>query len=127
VADFPVTVVGCSTVTSTNLRPRKYRKVCTAVGTSPTDRGWEFLRCLDTNGQRLTLVTEDVDYIELLIAGAKAGGPGDLDVPIGTFHHQGGLAGRLEAVRSNIAASRIRSRVSLSLDSCLVDGRWLNH
>jgi hypothetical protein len=36
-------------------------------------------------GQRLTLVTEDVDYMELLIAGRKAGALEDLDVPVGTF------------------------------------------
>jgi hypothetical protein len=29
-------------------------------------------RCLDVNGQRLTSVTEDVDYIELLIGGAMS-------------------------------------------------------
>ena len=51
----------------------------------PTDRGWGFLRCLDKDGQRLTLVTEDVDYMELLIAGRRAGALGDLAVPVGTF------------------------------------------
>jgi hypothetical protein len=85
VADIPVTVVGCSIVRPTTLRPRKYRKVCTAAGMSPTDRGWGFLRCLDSDEQRLTLVTQDVDYMELLIAGRKAGALVDLDVPVGTF------------------------------------------
>ena len=47
----------------------------------PTDRGWGFLRCLDKDGQRLTLVTEDVDYMELLIAGRRAGALGDLPCP----------------------------------------------
>ena len=84
-ADIPVTVVGYSIVSPTTLRPRKYRKVCTAAGMYPTDRGWGFLRCLDKDGQRLTLVTEDVDYMELLIAGRRAGALGDLAVPVGTF------------------------------------------
>jgi hypothetical protein len=30
-------------------------------------------------------VTEDVDYMELLIAGRKAGALGDLGVPVDTF------------------------------------------
>jgi hypothetical protein len=51
----------------------------------PTDGGWGFLRCLDADGQRLTLVTEDVDYMELLIAGRKAGTLEDLDVPVRKF------------------------------------------
>jgi hypothetical protein len=51
----------------------------------PTDRGWGFLRCLDANGQRLTLVTEDVDYMELLIAARTAGALAELEVPVDTF------------------------------------------
>jgi hypothetical protein len=30
-------------------------------------------------------VTEDVDYLELLIAGRKAGGLAELEVPVDTF------------------------------------------
>jgi hypothetical protein len=85
VADIPVTAVGYSIVSPTAMRPRKYRKVCTAAGMDPTDRGWGFLRCLDMDGQRLTLVTEDVAYVELLIAGRKAGAFEDLHVPVDTF------------------------------------------
>jgi hypothetical protein len=85
VADIPVTVVGYSIVSPTTLRPRQYRKVCIAAGMDPGDRGWGFLRCLDKDGQRLTLVTDDVDYMELLIAGRKAGALVDLDVPVDTF------------------------------------------
>ena len=65
VVDIPATAVGYSIVSPTSMRPRKYRKLCAASGMDPTDRGWGFLRCLDVNGQRLTLVTEDVDYMEL--------------------------------------------------------------
>jgi hypothetical protein len=85
VADIPVTAVGYSIVSPTTMRLRKYRKVCTAAGMDPTDRGWGFLRCLDMDGQRLTLVTEDVDYMRLLIAGRTAGALADLDVPTHTF------------------------------------------
>lgn len=85
VADIPVTVVGYSIVSPTTMRPRKYRKVCTRAGLDPTDRGWGFLRCLDMDGQRLTLVTEDVDYMELLIAGRKAGALPELEAPVDKF------------------------------------------
>jgi hypothetical protein len=85
VADIPVTVVGYSIVSPTTMRPRKYRKVCTAAGMDPNDRGWGFLRCLDVHGQRLTLVTEDVDYMELLIAGRKARALDELEVSVETF------------------------------------------
>ncbi len=84
-ADIPVTAVGYSIVSPKTLRPRKYRKVCNAAGMDPTERGWGFLRCLDMYGNRLTLVTEDVAYMELLIAGRKAGALEELDVPVGTF------------------------------------------
>jgi hypothetical protein len=70
-ADLPLTTVGHSIVSPTTIRPRKYRKLCAAAGMDPTDQGWGFLRCLDVNGQRLTLMTEDVDYMELLIAGPE--------------------------------------------------------
>lgn len=85
VADLPVTAVGYWIASPTTLRPRKYRRVCSAAGVSPTDRGWGFLRCLDKDGQRITLVTEDVDYMDLLIAGRKAGALEDLDVSVATF------------------------------------------
>ncbi len=45
------------------------------------------------DGQRLTLVTDDVDYMELFVAGRRAGALGDLDVPVDRSHHQAGLAG----------------------------------
>jgi hypothetical protein len=45
------------------------------------------------DGQRLTLVTDDVDYMELFVAGRKARALGDLDVPVDRSHHQAGLAG----------------------------------
>jgi hypothetical protein len=85
VADIPVTVVGYSIVSPRTMRPRKYRKVCTAVGMEPTDRGWGYLRCFDAEGQRLTLMTEDVDYMELLIAARKAGTLAELEVSVDTF------------------------------------------
>jgi hypothetical protein len=84
-AGVPMTAVRYSIVSSKNLRPRKYRKVCTAARITPTDRGWGFLHCLDVNRQRVTLVTDEVGYMELLIAGRKAGAFGDLAVPVGTF------------------------------------------
>lgn len=85
VVDILVTAVGYSIISPTTTRPRKYRKVCTAAGLDPTDRGWGFLRCLDVNEQRITLVTEDVDYMALLIAGIKAGALAELEVPVDTF------------------------------------------
>ncbi len=85
VADIPLTAVGYSIVSPKTLRPRKYRKVCSATGIDPTDQGRGFLRCLDKDGRRLTLVTEDVDYMELLIAGRKAEAFMDLDVSVGAF------------------------------------------
>ena len=54
VADISATAVGYSIVSPKTLRPRKYRKVCSAAGMDPTERGWGFLRCLDMDGKRLT-------------------------------------------------------------------------
>jgi hypothetical protein len=85
VGDIPVTAVRYSIVSPKTLRPRKYRKLCTAATLRPTDQGWGFLHCLDVDGQRVTLVTDDVCYMELLIAGRNAGAFGDLEVPVGTF------------------------------------------
>jgi hypothetical protein len=85
VVDIPVTAVGYSIVSPTTMRLRKYRKLCAAAGLDPTDRGWGFLRCLDEHGQRLTLVTEDVDYMELLIAARRAGTLDELEVSVDTF------------------------------------------
>lgn len=59
--------------------------MCAAAGLTPTDRGWGFLRCLDIDSQRVTLVTDDVDYMDLLMVGRKAGTLGDLEVPIRSF------------------------------------------
>jgi hypothetical protein len=85
VADIPLTAVGYSIVSPTTRRPRKYRKICAAGGLDPTDKGWGFLRCLDVNGERLTLVTEDIDYMELLISGRRVGALDQLEVSVDTF------------------------------------------
>ena len=80
-----MTAVGYSIVSPKTLRPKKYRRVCAAAGLTPTDRGWGFLRCLDMDRQHVTLVTDDVDYMELLVLGRRAGTFGDLEVPIRAF------------------------------------------
>jgi hypothetical protein len=85
VADIPVTAVGYSIASPTTMRPQKYRTVCTDAGMDPTGRGWGFLRCLDVDGQRLTPVTEDVDYMGLLIAGSEALALEELEVPVDLF------------------------------------------
>lgn len=85
VADIPVTCVGYSIASPTTLRPRKYRRFCAAAGVNRTDRGWGFLRCLDKDGQRITLMTEDVEYMEMLIAGRKGGALEELDVSVAMF------------------------------------------
>lgn len=56
--EFPVTAVGYSIVSPKTLRPRKYRKLCAAAGTDPT---------------------------ELLIAGREAGALDELDVRFSKF------------------------------------------
>jgi len=85
VGDIPLTAVRYSIVSPKTTRARKYRQLCTAAGITPTDWGWGFLQCLDVDGQRVTLVTDDVRYMELLIAGREAGAFGNLTVPVRAF------------------------------------------
>lgn len=84
-ADIPVTAVGYSIVSPKTLRLRRYRKLCSAAAMIPTEEGWGFLRCHDRGGQKVTLITDDVEYMELLIAGRKAGVLAELEVPFDTF------------------------------------------
>lgn len=82
---IPVTAVGYSVVSPGSVRPRKYRRLCTAAGIDPSDSGWGFLRCLDAEGSRVTLITEDVAYMELLIAGRRTASLDELEVPVSKF------------------------------------------
>ena len=84
-ADIPVTAVGYSIVSPKTLRLRQYQKLCSAAGMIPTGEGWGFLRCLDRDGQRVTLITDDIECMGLLIASRKAGVLAELEVPSDTF------------------------------------------
>jgi hypothetical protein len=85
VAVIPVTAVGYAVVSPKSLRPRKYRSLCVAAGVSLSDAGWGILRCLDAEGSRVTLITDDVDYMKLLLAGRKSASLDELQVPVSKF------------------------------------------
>ena len=44
-----------------------YRQVCTVADLYPSENGWGFVRCVDSEGQRVTRVTDDVPYLQALI------------------------------------------------------------
>jgi hypothetical protein len=64
--------------------PRDYRRVCLRLGSNSHTR-WGFLLCADEEGQRLALVTSDVAYVDLLVAGERAGLLEELTLPGGAF------------------------------------------
>ena len=82
--DFPGSLRECSVATRKTLGLRDYRRVCLRLGLNSHTR-WGFLLCADEEGQRLTLVTSDGAYVDLLVAGERAGLLEELMLPRGAF------------------------------------------
>ncbi len=58
-----------------------YRRLCAAAGLYPTEGGWGFLHCVDSDGQRVTRVTDDVGYLEVLIDANGSDALRGLEIP----------------------------------------------
>ena len=43
------------------------------IGVGPTARGWGLLGCLDADGMRLTLMTDDPEYMNLIVEAHDSG------------------------------------------------------
>ena len=82
--DVPGSLRECSVATRRTLGFRDYRRACLRLGLNSHTR-WGFLLCADEGGQRLTLVTSDVAYVDLLVAGERAGLLENLSLPAGAF------------------------------------------
>ncbi len=67
------------------LGPWRYRRACLRAGLDPTRQGWGLVLCLDPQGKHITLVTDDVPYVEMLQVGQQAGVLEDLELPPGAF------------------------------------------
>jgi len=62
-----------------------YEKVCGVAGLDATDGGWGVLHCIDDYGQKVTMVTEDVPYLKLLVANNGTDALKNLTIPPGKF------------------------------------------
>jgi hypothetical protein len=60
---------------------RNYEKVCDVAGLAPIPGGYGLLHCDDSNGEHLTYMTADPDYLKLLISRPIE----DWDIPETTF------------------------------------------
>jgi hypothetical protein len=65
---MPLTPKEHAIVSSKTLGTKQYHRFCEAAGLVPRSEGWAFLHCLNDDGQRVTAISEDVPYLELLIA-----------------------------------------------------------
>ncbi|HEX2298489.1 MAG TPA: hypothetical protein VHH34_08240 [Pseudonocardiaceae bacterium] len=66
-----------------------YRRLCQVARLDPIPGGWGLLHCTrNDNGARVTLATEDVDYVRLLATGAKRDAIAGLTIPDGKFTQQ---------------------------------------
>jgi hypothetical protein len=61
-----------------------YDYFCAVSGLEPTAGGWGFLHCVRDDGTRMTAVTDDVDYLQML---KSTSGPllAGMEIPEGKF------------------------------------------
>lgn len=68
---------------------RNYQRLCQVAKLEPIPGGWGLLHCTHNDtGARVTLATEDVDYVRLLATGAKTDAIAGLMIPEGKFTQQ---------------------------------------
>jgi hypothetical protein len=58
-----------------------YQQVCTVAGLYPVENGWGFLHCVDSYGQRVTRVTDDVPYLQALVDAIGSDALKGLEIP----------------------------------------------
>ncbi len=51
----------------------QYASLCVEHGLDATPAGWAVLYCVSASGERVTLVTADVEYMRTVAAGVRAG------------------------------------------------------
>jgi hypothetical protein len=57
-----------------------YRRFCREQGLEPVDGGYGMLFCEDEAGERVTVLTSDIEYHRMLVAGSDVGVLGGLEV-----------------------------------------------
>jgi hypothetical protein len=62
-----------------------YQQLCSAAGLYPTEGGWGFLHCVNSEGQRVTRVTDDVAYLEALMEAYGSDSLKGLEIPPDKF------------------------------------------
>ncbi len=62
-----------------------YRQVCTVADLYPSEDGWGFVQCVDSEGQRVTRVTDDVPYLQALIDAIGSDAVKGLELPAEKF------------------------------------------
>lgn len=78
-----------SFATPADLGSRRYRRLCRVARLDPIPEGWGLLHCTrNHDGARVTLATEDVEYVRLLATGARTNALGGLTIPQGKFTQQ---------------------------------------
>ncbi|MEV1042962.1 hypothetical protein AB0J01_41340 [Streptomyces sp. NPDC050204] len=61
--------------------PAAYLALCAVAGLEPTEAGYGLLLVTDHEGHPCTAVTQDVDYVRLLLAAQEAGAVDGVEVP----------------------------------------------
>jgi hypothetical protein len=87
VDQMTVEAVACSIVTRKRLGVG-YVPLCRLIGLEPTDTGWGLVHCVTEQGERLTRVTDDVPYLELMTEGNWFEFRGGLELPSYKFPKQ---------------------------------------
>jgi len=62
-----------------------YERFCDIAGLDATDGGWGFLHCVNDDGQRVTSVTNDVPYLQLILAANGTDALSGLAIPWDKF------------------------------------------
>jgi hypothetical protein len=62
-----------------------YQQVCTVAGLYPTENGWGFVHGVDSQGQRVTRVTDDVPYLQAVIDAIGSDALEGLEIPAEKF------------------------------------------
>lgn len=70
-----------SMLTPAALGPSGYRYVCQVAGLDPRPAGYGLLHCKDDSGKRITFITLDVTYHQMLREAGLAGMVKGLEVP----------------------------------------------
>jgi hypothetical protein len=65
-----------------------YEYVCAVFQLDPTEEGWGFLHCMTDDERRVTAVTDDVAYLEMLIAANGTSALANLEIPEGKFPYE---------------------------------------